>query len=127
MFIKLENDVGVTTTFEITQYTTQYGDPDEIDSPRDSYFLTVWRNDGMSEDFILLSRKTYIKHFTKIGSLTDGPWSSFYIMNNEGKTIDRFRIPELWRKDEPTGITECSDTEEDEVRVGIPRRAGGSI
>lgn len=100
MFIKLENDRGVTTTFEITQYTTEYGDPDEIDSPRDSYFLTVWRNDGMSEDFVLMGRKNYIKNFTKIGSLTDGPWCAFYIMNNNGKTIDRFRIPELWRKDE---------------------------
>ena len=136
MFIKLENDRGVTTTFEITQYTTEYGDPDEIDSPRDSYFLTVWRNDGMSEDFVLMGRKNFIKNFTKIGSLTDGPWCAFYIMNNNGKTIDRFRIPELWRTDldrmqnnetmpdildrTRKGEDINKSPDEDEVRVGVP-------
>lgn len=97
MFIKLENDRGVTTTFEITQYTTQYGDPDGIDSPSQSFWLTVWRDRDLGEDYVLMGRKNYIKNFTKVGSLTDGPWSSFYVMNNDGKTIDSFRIPELWR------------------------------
>ena len=99
MFIKLKNDRGVTTTFEITQYTTEYGDPDNIDSPRDSFWLTIWRNTDRSEDYVLVDRKTYLQNFKKIGSMTDGPWCAFYIMNNDGKTIDSFRMPELWRKD----------------------------
>ncbi|KKM06813.1 hypothetical protein LCGC14_1740150, partial [marine sediment metagenome] len=38
-FIKFEDEQGVSTTIEIIQYTTQFGDPDEIESghsPRDS-------------------------------------------------------------------------------------------
>ncbi|KKM06814.1 hypothetical protein LCGC14_1740160 [marine sediment metagenome] len=69
--------------------------------------------------------------------MTSGPWVAYYAMNNEGKTIDRFTIPEQWRTDIdrmlnnetlPDILDKTRKGEKDEeVRVGIPRRAGGSI
>jgi len=62
-------------------------------------YVTIWRNSDNCEDFILIDRKEYRENFSKVGAETCGPWLAYYAMNNDGKTMDRFRIPDNWRSD----------------------------